>query len=69
MITRNTDGAVVVVGRIFMVVRYCHERGEKEKQNHECGNSTAADHGFPFTQKQRLLHVVKFVKKLFKKYR
>jgi hypothetical protein len=32
----NTDGAVVIVGRIFMVVRYCHESSKKEKQYQEC---------------------------------
>ncbi len=67
MMAYNTDGAVVVIRRIFMVVRYCHERGKKEKQNHKCGNSTTADRSFPFTHNQRLIHVVEFVKKLFKK--
>jgi hypothetical protein len=33
MITCNTDWAVVVVRHICMVVRYNHERGNKEKQN------------------------------------
>jgi hypothetical protein len=64
----NTDGTVVVVGRIFMVVQYGHECGKKEKQYQESGNFTAADHSLLFTMKQRLVHVVEFVKKLFKKY-
>jgi hypothetical protein len=45
----NADGAVVVVSRIFMVVRCHRECGKKEKQYQERGNSTTADHGFPFT--------------------
>jgi len=65
----NTDGAVVIVGRIFMMMRCSQECGKKEKQYQECGNSTAVDHSLPFTHKQRLVHVFEFVKKSFKKCR
>lgn len=44
----NTDGAVVIVGRIFVVMRYCYESSKKEKQYQEYGNSTTADHSLPF---------------------
>lgn len=62
----NTNRAVVIVGRIFMVMQYCHECGKKEKQYQECGNSTATDHNLPFKDKQRLVHAVEFVKKCLK---
>ena len=48
MITCNTDGAFVVVRHIIMVVRYCHERGNKEKQNEKSSNTFVPEHGAPF---------------------
>jgi len=52
MITRNTNGAVVVVDRIFMVVRRYHEGGNKEKQNEKTSNMFVPEHGAPFTMIQ-----------------
>jgi hypothetical protein len=49
MITCNTDGAIVVVRRIFMVVRYYHERGNQKKQNEKNCNALVPEHEAPFT--------------------
>jgi hypothetical protein len=61
----NTDGAVVIVGRIFMVMRYCHERGKKEKQYKKNYKAFVAAHGSSFKYEQRLAFAHQFVKTMF----
>jgi hypothetical protein len=48
----NTDGAIVIVCRIFMVMRYSYESSKKEKQYQECRNSATADHSLSFTHER-----------------
>jgi len=50
MITCNTDGAVVVVRRILMLVRYYRKSRHKKKQNEKNSNWFVPDHKSPFTQ-------------------
>jgi hypothetical protein len=40
----NTDGTVVIVGRIFMVMEHRHERGKDEKEYEKYGKLTALVH-------------------------
>jgi hypothetical protein len=44
MMSRNTDGAVMVVRSVRMVMRQCYERGKKENQYEEYGNLAAPVH-------------------------
>ncbi len=61
----NTDGAVVIVGRIFMVMRYCHEIGKKEKQYKRNYKAFVTAHGSSFNHVQRLAFADQFVKTMF----
>lgn len=62
----NTDRAVVIVGRIVMVMQCCHESGKNEKEYKKYGKLTALVH-VPALE-PRLIYAVVFVKKSFKKY-
>lgn len=65
MMTCNTEGAVVIVGRVHMVVRQRHESGKDEKEYEKYGKLTALVH-VPTMHGSRLIYAVVFVKKLFK---
>ncbi len=65
MIACNTDWTVVIVSRIFMVMRCCHEIGKKEKQYKRDYKAFVAAHGSSFKHAQRLAFADQFVKTIF----
>jgi hypothetical protein len=58
MVTCNTDGAVVVVGRVVMVMRQCHESGKNKKEYEEYGKFIALAHGVFSIHEPRLIPAV-----------
>jgi hypothetical protein len=62
MIACNTDGAVVIISRIFMVVRYCHDGGKEEQQCKQRGKSMVYVHGASVSHEHRLSGVARYVK-------
>jgi hypothetical protein len=65
MVACNTDWTGVIASRIFMVMRYCHESGKKEKQYKRNYKAFIADHGSSFKHAQRLAFADQFVKTMF----
>ncbi len=66
MITSNTDGAVVSVSSIFMVMRNGHHRGEKEEQYEIKSKLFVAAHGSSFIHEHRLTFADLIVNMLLK---
>jgi hypothetical protein len=64
MMDYKTDGAVVVVSRIFMVMEHRHEGGQQEKQYEKRGKVFMPIHRTPFTPAHRLIPIWQFVKKV-----
>lgn len=49
MVANKTDGAVVVVRRVNMIMGHGHERGKKEQKDEENGNTMVPAHNALFT--------------------
>jgi len=65
MIACNADGAVVIVGRVFMVMRNCHEGGKKEEQYKEKCKTFVVAHGYSFKHEHKLAYADQIVNKSF----
>ncbi len=62
MMTYDTDGAVVVVGRVLMVVPHDHERGQEKKQYQKSDKAMITLRTVTFSHEQRLILTNAFVK-------
>jgi hypothetical protein len=65
MVACNTDGTVVIVGSILMVVRNSHQRGKKEEQYKKTCKSPVTAYGASFEHKHRLAFAGQLVKRSF----
>ncbi len=65
MMTCNTDGAVVIVCLVLMVVRQRHKSGKNEKEYEKYGKLTALVH-VPAMHALTIIHEAVFVKELLK---
>lgn len=61
MTAYKTDGTVVVIGRIIMVMEDDRKSGDKENQYKEDNNACGPSHDTPFIAKDRLIYADKFV--------
>ena len=65
MVACNTDGTVVIVGSILIVVRNSHQRGKKEEQYKKNCKSPVTAYGASFEHKHRLAFAGQLVKRSF----
>lgn len=65
MIAGNADGAVMIIGSIFMVVRNSHERGKKEEQYEQDCKAFVVAYVSSFKHDHRLTFAGKIVNKSF----
>jgi len=49
MMACKADGAVMVIGRVIMVMGHSHESGKEEQHDKKCCKSIAASHVVMFT--------------------
>ena len=61
----QADGAVVVVGRVLMMMGRGHDGGRQKKRYEEDDKTSVEVYVAPFTHERRINSVDKFVKKMF----